>query len=95
MFHIDIELEKHMTRRQKHIAYLRRISRTDDNSTIGGICPDLLNRIRQLIHSLTVKISSLMTVDRPKITSTTDEIGVCWQFFNLIDKPLHFFVSFV
>jgi len=48
----DIKLRKHMTRRQGHLAQIRRIPRTQYDPPIIRRLPQLPHHLRQLIHTL-------------------------------------------
>lgn len=47
-----VELGKHMTRRQRHLAQIPRVPRTQDDPSVIGPMLQLINHLRQLIHPL-------------------------------------------
>lgn len=48
----DVELGKHMTRRQRHLAQILRVPRTQDNPAVIGPMLQFRYHLRQLIHPL-------------------------------------------
>ena len=63
----DIELGKHVTRRQRHLLQIRHIPRAENDPPIPRIIPQLPDYLRQLIDSLPRIIRFCIHVLGPKM----------------------------
>lgn len=75
----DVELRKHVTRRQRHDLQVCGVPRTQNNATIVRCIAQLVNHLRQLVHALpsvirlgvyvlSTEVPPLESVDRAEVT---------------------------